>query len=75
MVQVLEKNSKVLNIYGRGAHLGHVTRTIYIRFYSTYQGGSTRSLALIVQAVSVEVFEHLNSVVNNCDDGHRSMGL
>ena len=32
---------KVFTIYGHGAHLGHVTWTIYINFRSPSQGGST----------------------------------
>ena len=32
---------KVFTINDHGGHLGHVTCTIYITFFSTSQGGST----------------------------------
>ena len=44
----------IFTIYGHGGHLGHVTWTIYTNFHSPSQGGSTRNLALIGQAVSEE---------------------
>ena len=50
---------RVFTIYGRGSHLGHVTKMPRTKYRSPTQGGSTLNLALIGPAVSEEkIFEH-----------------
>ena len=43
---------KVFNINEHGGHLGHDSCTIFINFFPTSQGGSTRNLALIGLSLS-----------------------
>ena len=56
---------KMFTIYGHGGYLGHVTCPIYINFL-TFQGGSTRNLAMIGQAVSEKKFENNGHYVYTC---------
>ena len=57
-LMVLEKTFKVFTIYGRGCHLGHVTRIIYINFCSPYASRLHMKFTLICQAVSEKMFEN-----------------
>ena len=49
---------KVLTIYGRIGHLGHVIWTMYTTFPPPSHAGSKRNLALIGKAVSEKIFEN-----------------
>ena len=59
LLGLYEKILKVFFIYGRGGHLGHVTRTIYINFLSPFPRRLHINLALIGQAVlQKKIFEN-----------------
>ena len=54
---VPEKFLRVFAIYGRGGHLGHVTKIPRINFAPPSHRGSIQNKALIGQVVSEKIFE------------------